>query len=103
MKEACWARGCKIHYGDPRNRARPGQRDFVLARPFRSCIFLNLSVFDEKVIPAMVPAYVQFAHKHSKVWSAEIAGYDEYVLVTTNYNGGLPGAIKNAIDYLYNE
>jgi NAD(P)H-dependent FMN reductase len=63
----------------------------------------NLPVFDEEVIPAIVPAYAQFAHEHSKVWSAEIAKYDGYVLVTANYNGGPPGAIKNAIDYLYNE
>lgn len=31
------------------------------------------------------------------------ATYDGCVLVIANYNGGPPGAIKNAIDYLYNE
>jgi NAD(P)H-dependent FMN reductase len=36
------------------------------------------------------PAYAQFAHEHSKVWSAAIAPYDGYVLVTANYNGGPP-------------
>ncbi|KAK0125400.1 hypothetical protein ONS95_000584 [Cadophora gregata] len=45
----------------------------------------------------------QFAHEHSKAWSAGIAKYDGYVLVTACYNAGAPGAVKNAIDYLYNE
>jgi NAD(P)H-dependent FMN reductase len=63
----------------------------------------KLPVFDEEVIPAMVPAFAQFTHTHSKTWSVAIATYDGYVLVTANYNEGPPGAIKNAIDYLYNE
>ncbi|KAH8672509.1 NADPH-dependent FMN reductase [Tricladium varicosporioides] len=63
----------------------------------------NLPVFDEKAIPAAVPLYAQFQYEHSKAWSAEIAKYDGYVLVTACYNAGPPGAIKNAIDYLYNE
>jgi len=36
-------------------------------------------------------------------WSAEIAKYDAYILVTACYNAGAPGGVKNAIDYLYNE
>jgi NAD(P)H-dependent FMN reductase len=63
----------------------------------------KLPVFDEQVIPAAVPAYAHFAHEHSKVWSAALAPYDGYVLVTASYNGGPPGAIKNAINCLYNE
>ncbi|KAH7342751.1 NADPH-dependent FMN reductase [Rhexocercosporidium sp. MPI-PUGE-AT-0058] len=63
----------------------------------------KLPVFDEEVIPATVPFMAQFAHEHSKAWSAEIAKYDGYVLVTACYNAGPPGGVKNAIDYLYNE
>jgi len=63
----------------------------------------NLPVFDEAVHPAQVPIAAQFAHAHSKAWSAEIAKYDGYVLITACYNGGPPGGVKNAIDYLYNE
>jgi NAD(P)H-dependent FMN reductase len=61
----------------------------------------NLPVFDETAIPATVPAQAQFAHDHSKAWSAEIGKYDAYVFVTAEYNFGLPGGTKNAIDYLY--
>ncbi|KAH6680553.1 flavoprotein-like protein [Halenospora varia] len=63
----------------------------------------KLPVFDEKAIPAAVPMYAQFEYEHSKAWSAEMAKYDGYILVTACYNAGPPAAIKNAIDYLYNE
>jgi len=62
----------------------------------------NLPPFNEAILPAMVPAQGQFAHEHSKVWSAEIGKHDAYVFVTAEWNFGLPGVTKNAIDYLYN-
>lgn len=61
----------------------------------------NLPVFDEVILPAMVPAYGEFQHQHSKDWSAEIQKYDAYILVAPEYNLGIPGALKNAIDFLY--
>ncbi|OHF02500.1 NADPH-dependent FMN reductase [Colletotrichum orchidophilum] len=64
---------------------------------------LKLPVFDEQVIPAQVPAVGNFAHEHSKAWSSEIAKYDAYIAVVAEYNSGLSGAAKNAIDYLYHE
>ncbi|KAI0398204.1 NADPH-dependent FMN reductase [Xylariaceae sp. FL0594] len=63
----------------------------------------NLPIFNEDVAPAMVPAQAQFAHDHSKAWSAEIAKHDAYVLVIPEYNYGMAGGTKNAIDYLKNE
>ncbi|KAE8157707.1 flavo protein-like protein [Aspergillus tamarii] len=61
----------------------------------------NLPIFDEAVIPAQVPAQAQFAHEHSKAWNAEIEKYDGYIIVSPEYNFGVPGGLKNAIDYLY--
>jgi NAD(P)H-dependent FMN reductase len=61
----------------------------------------NLPIFDEAVLPAAVPAHAQFANQHSKDWSAEIAKYDGYVVLSAEYNYSIPGALKNAIDYLY--
>ncbi|KAI1117328.1 NADPH-dependent FMN reductase [Nemania sp. NC0429] len=63
----------------------------------------NLPIFDENVAPAMVPDRAQFAHEHSKVWSAEIKKHDGYVIVIPEYNYGVAGGTKNAIDYLKNE
>ncbi|KAG4440549.1 hypothetical protein IFR05_003965 [Cadophora sp. M221] len=61
----------------------------------------NLPIFNETIMPAMVPAQGEFAYEHSKAWSAEIAKYDAYVFVTAEWNFGIPGGTKNAIDYLY--
>jgi NAD(P)H-dependent FMN reductase len=61
----------------------------------------NLPVFDEAILPATVPSQGQFAYEHSKAWSAEISKYDAYVFVTAEWNFGLPGGTKNAIDFLY--
>jgi len=63
----------------------------------------NLPVFNERVMPAMVPMYGQFEHEHSKAWSAAMAPFDGYIFVSPEYNLGVPGGVKNAIDYLYNE
>lgn len=63
----------------------------------------NLPVFNERILPAMVPAYGQFEHDHSKNWSAAMAPFDSYIFVVPEYNFGLPGGVKNAVDYLYNE
>jgi NAD(P)H-dependent FMN reductase len=63
----------------------------------------KLPVFDERIMPAMVPAYGNFEHEHSKAWSAAIAPFDGYILVSPEYNYGIPSGVKNAIDFLYNE
>ena len=63
----------------------------------------DLPLFDEPVIPASVTSPEQFTHEHTKRWSAAIAPFAGYIWVIPEYNGGLAGATKNAIDYLYNE
>jgi NAD(P)H-dependent FMN reductase len=63
----------------------------------------NLPVLNERIMPAQVPAYGQFEFEHSKKWSAAIKPFDGYIFVSPEYNFGLPGGVKNAIDYLYNE
>ncbi|PTB67313.1 flavo protein [Trichoderma citrinoviride] len=65
--------------------------------PFR------LPVFDEPVVPANVPARASFVHDHSRRWSAEVASHDAYLLLVPEYNYGMAGSTKNAIDYLKNE
>ncbi|RYP85136.1 hypothetical protein DL769_001040 [Monosporascus sp. CRB-8-3] len=63
----------------------------------------NLPVYDEPVVPAMVPAMKQFTKEHSKKWSKTIESFHGYIFIIPEYNGGLAGGTKNAIDYLYNE
>jgi NAD(P)H-dependent FMN reductase len=61
----------------------------------------NLPIFDEPVIPAMIPAHAQWTTAHGKAWSDEIQKYDAYVFISNEYNFGPSSATKNAIDFLY--
>jgi NAD(P)H-dependent FMN reductase len=50
----------------------------------------------------MVPAFAtDFKYEHSRKWSSAIAAFDGYIFVSPEYNMGIPGGAKNAIDYLY--
>ena len=59
----------------------------------------NLPLLDEPVPPSAG----QYSKDHTKRWSAKIATFDAYVFVTPEYNHGTSGALKNAIDFLYQE
>lgn len=67
----------------------------------------NLPVYNEAIIPGMIkPAQAdspKYAHAHSIAWSDEIKRHDAYVFVINEYNYGIAGATKNAIDYLMHE
>ncbi|KAL1860490.1 hypothetical protein VTK73DRAFT_7291 [Phialemonium thermophilum] len=63
----------------------------------------KLPVFDEAVIPAMIPDKGTFKNPHSIAWSEAIKAHDAYVLVIPEYNYGVTGGTKNAIDYLKKE
>ncbi len=56
----------------------------------------NLPLYDEPY-PAMMQNYTK---EHTKKWSQKIAEFDGYIFVTAEYNHSVPGALKNAIDYL---
>jgi|SRR5215210_518838 len=57
----------------------------------------NLPLLDEPIPPSQG----QYSKEHTEVWSAKIDSFDGYVFVTAEYNHGVPGALKNGIDYLY--
>lgn len=59
----------------------------------------NLPLFNEPVSPAYAPINDEYAKK----WSSKIAEADGYIFVTAEYNHGVPGVFKNAVDFLYNE
>jgi NAD(P)H-dependent FMN reductase len=56
----------------------------------------GLALLDEAV-PALMGGYSQV---HTRDWAARIASFDGFVFVTPEYNGSLPGSLKNAIDFL---
>lgn len=63
----------------------------------------NLPLFDEPGIPQAIADPSGYAHQHTRDWSARIAPLDAFVFVTPQYNWGIPAALKNAIDFLFNE
>jgi len=59
----------------------------------------NLPLLDE----AVPPSQGKYSQPHTKAWAAKIETFDAFVFVTAEYNHGIPGALKNAIDFLYKE
>ena len=60
---------------------------------------VDLPIYDEP----NPPITGQYTHEHTKAWAATIATYDAFVFVTPEYNRSIPAALKNAIDFLYQE
>lgn len=60
----------------------------------------NLPLLDEPVPAGISNHYV---HNHTKIWSQKISSFDAFIFVTAEYNHGIPAALKNAIDFLYQE
>ena len=58
-----------------------------------------LPVFDEPEPPMTG----RFVHPHTAAWAEAIASFDAFVFVTPEYNHSIPGALKNAIDFLFYE
>src|ERR687891_2830527 len=59
----------------------------------------NLPLLDEPIPPSLG----QYSKDHTKAWAAKIDSFDVFVFVTAEYNHGIPGALKNAIDFLFKE
>jgi NAD(P)H-dependent FMN reductase len=59
----------------------------------------NLPLLDEPIPPSQG----KYSKEHTKKWAAKSASFDGYVFVTPEYNHGICGALKNAIDFLYAE
>ncbi|MET9878955.1 NADPH-dependent FMN reductase [Actinacidiphila glaucinigra] len=58
-----------------------------------------LPLLDEPVPPSMG----RYSRPHTFAWAEKIGSFDGYVFVTAEYNHSIPGALKNAIDYLFAE
>src|SRR5712692_7211167 len=59
----------------------------------------ELPLLDEPMPPSMG----KYQQPHTKRWAAKIASLDAFVFVTPEYNHGIHGALKNAIDFLFAE
>lgn len=59
----------------------------------------NLPLLDEPIPPSQD----KYSKEHTLKWAEKINSFDAFVFVTAEYNHGIPGALKNAIDFLYKE
>lgn len=49
------------------------------------------------------PTNQQYTQDHTRSWSELVASFDGFVFVVPEYNHSFPGALKNALDYVYRE
>lgn len=59
----------------------------------------QLPLLDEPVPPSQG----RYSQPHTRRWAETIARFDGFLFVTAEYNHGIPGALKNALDFLYAE
>jgi NAD(P)H-dependent FMN reductase len=60
---------------------------------------MDLPIFNEP----RHPRFREYAHEHTRNWSATVERGDAFIFVVPEYNFGFNAAIKNAIDYLHSE
>jgi NAD(P)H-dependent FMN reductase len=60
---------------------------------------VNLPLYDEPNHPRLR----KYTHEHTKTWSAIVHAADAYVVVTPEYNYGMPPSLLNAFEYVYHE
>lgn len=66
---------------------------------FVDLLELDLPMLDEPNHPMLR----RYTKPHTKSWSARVAAADAFVIVTPEYNYGMPGSLKNALDFLSQE
>jgi NAD(P)H-dependent FMN reductase len=59
----------------------------------------GLPLLDEPLPPSMG----QYSRPHTHAWAEAVGRFDGFVFVTPEYNHGIPGSLKNAIDFLNSE
>lgn len=94
--------------------SRPGRLGPAVARWFLTAsaaagpaVEFDLTDLAEVALPMLDepehPAGGVYRHEHTRRWSARVAAADAFVIVTPEYNSGMPAVLKNALDYLYAE
>ena len=92
---------------------RPGRKGEVIAkwayelarkRDDANFALVDLATFELPLLDEPMPATSgPYSHQHTRAWSTAIASFDGFVFVTPEYNHAISGALKNAINFLYNE
>lgn len=60
--------------------------------------------FDLPLLDEEIPGGAhQYANEHTKAWGRKLEEFDGYVVVTPEYNHSIPGSLKNALDFVFQE
>ena len=66
--------------------------------------YVDIADFDLPLLDEPVPpSFGQYSKVHTKRWAEKIGSLDGFIFVTPEYNHGISGALKNAIDFLFAE
>lgn len=92
---------------------RPGRKSETVGKWFHELAsarsdatfeIVDIATFNLPMLDEAVPAGAgKYEKEHTKKWAAKIAELDGFVFVTPEYNHGIPGALKNALDFIYAE
>jgi NAD(P)H-dependent FMN reductase len=93
---------------------RPGRKSLDVARWAHELAaargdvqaeIVDLADFDLRHLDEPAPAALSadYRHPHTRRWSELIASFDAYIIVTPEYNHSMPGALKTALDFLFDE
>jgi NAD(P)H-dependent FMN reductase len=97
---------------------RPGRRGVAVAQwatdavdahlrraatPVRA-VALDLADFELPLLDELSPAaWGCYERPHTRRWAAAVGACDAFVFVTPEYNHSVPGALKNALDFVFAE
>jgi NAD(P)H-dependent FMN reductase len=59
--------------------------------------------FFDQAVPPSVAGRPPYSHPVVQRWTAQIGEADAFIFVTPEYNHGIPGVLKNAIDWVNQE
>lgn len=63
---------------------------------------VDLADVDLPLLNEPMPAAIgDYRHEHTRRWAELVDSFDGFVVVTPEYNHGIPAPLKNAIDYLF--
>jgi NAD(P)H-dependent FMN reductase/GNAT superfamily N-acetyltransferase len=81
--------------------------DTIRADAARAGTVLDVADLAEVGLPLLdepdEPSSGVYQHEHTRAWSRRVAAADAFVMVTPEYNYGMPATLKNALDFLYHE
>lgn len=57
----------------------------------------------DPIVPQGITSPSQYAALTTQAWSQTVAATDAFVILTPQYNWGIPGGLKNDLDHLWSE